>query len=138
MRSDRKYHYDEQQGVYVFEDEITVNWLLSQVLNKPNLQITKITNEELQSFLSLLSKSDLRLPDGQHSLFWLKDQLKQKLLMSDSKLGETWHKTTTRYRFIIQQIDHILVASKNIKKDEIEQKQVKKDENNIEAHFEPI
>jgi hypothetical protein len=68
---DRKYHYDEYEGVYVFEDELSINWLLSQVLNQPNLQITKISDKDLKEFLDTLSKSDLRMPNGQYCLFWL-------------------------------------------------------------------
>jgi hypothetical protein len=143
MKLDRNYHYDEQQGIFVFDDELSINWLLSQVLNKSNLQITKISNEELNLFLTLLNDSDLRMPNGQHSLFWLREQLKEKMQLADSKTGESWHHTTIRFRFIIEQVDHILASSKDLKekqeiKKEEQLKQIKRDPNNMEAHFEPI
>jgi hypothetical protein len=141
MKQNRKYHYDEQEGVFVFDDEISINWLVSQVLNQPNLQITKLSNEELQSFLSLLSKSDLRMPNGQHSLYWLREQIKEKMQLSSSKLGESWNNTTTRFRFVIEQIDHLIIVSKHIvEKEEPKENQriINREPNNLEAHFEPI
>jgi len=143
MAKNREYHYDEQQGIFVFEDEISVNWLVSQVLQKPGLQITKISNEELQTFLNLLDKSDLRMPDGKHSLFWLRDQLKEKSEMSSAKLGETWHQVTGRFRFIIEQIDMILISTENIKdKMEIRKEEIKliqnRTPNNMQIKFEPL
>ena len=143
MAKNREYHYDEQQGIFVFEDEISVNWLVSQVLQKPGLQITKISNEELQTFLNLLDKSDLRMPDGKHSLFWLRDQLKEKSEMSGAKLGETWHQVTGRFRFIIEQIDIVLISTENIKdKMEIRKEEIKliqnRTPNNMQIKFEPL
>lgn len=122
----------------MFDDEISVNWLVSQVLNVKNAQITKISNEELQSFLGLISKSDLRMPNGQHGLFWLREQIKEKMQMSDSKLGETWHQTTTRYRFVLEQIDHVLISTNHKEKVDIDKRIIKRDPNNMEIHFEPI
>lgn len=142
MKKNREYHYDEHEGVFVFEDDITVNWLVSQVLDCPNLQITKISNEQLQTFLSLLSRSDLRMLDGQHSLFWLKQQLKEKMLLADSKTTEAWHKVKTRFRYIIECIDKILITTENLhEKMEIkieEQKKPYRDPNNMKICFEPI
>jgi len=34
-----EYHYDADLGIYIKESEISLNWLLSQVLKKENLQI---------------------------------------------------------------------------------------------------
>jgi hypothetical protein len=140
MKQNRKHHYDEQEGVFVFDDEISINWLVSQVLNQPNLQITKLSNEELQSFLSLLSKSDLRMPNGQHSLYWLREQIKEKMLLSSSKLGESWNNTTTRFRFVIEQIDHLIVSKLIVEKEEQKENKriINREPNNLEAHFEPI
>jgi len=143
MKQDRKFHYDEQEGVFVFEDEISVNWLLAQVLNSPNLQITKVSIEELNTFISLLSNSDLRMPIGQHSLFWLKDQIKEKMLMTSSKLGESWHQLESKYRFIIERIDLVLADTKDLHekmeiKEEILLKKPIRQPNNMESHFEPI
>jgi hypothetical protein len=142
MKSNRKHYYDEHNGIFVFEDEISINWLLSQVLNKPKLQITKVSNEELQTFLGLLSTSDLRMPNGQHSLFWLREQIKEKMSLAEAKTSETWHNITTRFRYIVERIDQVLIATDNIheKMDlKVEtQKKISRDPNNMQAYFEPI
>lgn len=141
MKSNRKYHYDEQEGIFVFEDEISINWLLNQVLKSTGLQITKISNEQLQKFLTLLSESDLRMPDGQYCLFWLKKQIKEKMQLAEVKTTEAWHVTTIRYRYILECIDQVLMTTKDIhEKMEINlvKKQIKRDINNMQAHFEPI
>jgi len=141
MKSNRKYHYDEQNGIFVLEDEISVNWLLSQILNCKGLQISKISNEQLQIFLNTLSNSDLMMPNGQHSLFWLRQQIKEKIELAESKLGEAWHKTVIRYRYIISCID-VLLSSKKIKYVALNNtnqlvKNNNKDINNMQAYFEP-
>lgn len=142
MKPNRKFHYDEHGGIFVFEDEISINWMLSQVLNKPDLQITKVSNSEIQEFLGLLSSSDLRMPNGQHSLFWLKQQLKEKAEMAEGKPGETWHQLVIRYRFIVECIDQVLATSSDIhekmdiKIEEI--KHVNRESNNMQAYFEPL
>ncbi len=110
-----EYRYDEQQGIFVRESGVSTNWLLNQVLGTENLQITKVSNEEIQVFLDKLDKSNLRMINGQHSLFWLKERLEEKRMMADSQSGEAWHNVTDRYRFILEQIDMILVSSKDIK-----------------------
>lgn len=138
MKKDRKYHYDEDQGIFVFDDEISINWLLSEVLKQPNLQISKISNDELNIFLSTLSKSELRMQDGTHSLYWLKQQLKEKNLLAESKTGLAWHETSTRFKYIIRQIDFILMTNE-IKEKLIEEKKIsKRDLNNMKAYFEPL
>lgn len=142
MKRDKKYHYDEQEGVFVFDDEISINWLLSQVLNKPNLQITKATNDDIQDFLVLLSKSDLRMPDGQHSLFWLKQQLKEKSQMAEAQKGLVWHEIVIRYRYILECLDQILATTSDLHEKmniKIEQPKISnREQNNMRAYFEPI
>jgi hypothetical protein len=142
MKSDKKFHYDEQQGIFVFEDEISANWLLSQVLNKPDSQISKVSNSEIQEFLGLLSSSDLRMPNGQHSLFWLKQQLKEKIEMAEGQKGETWHQIVIRYRYILECIDQILSTTSDIhSKMDIkieQQKNSNREPNNMQAFFEPL
>jgi hypothetical protein len=142
MKKSRKYHYDEENGIFVLEDDISVNWLLSQIFDLPKLQITKISNDDLQKFIDILSKSDLRMPNGQHSIFWLRDQIVEKLQMSNVKIGEAWYKVSIRYRFIIEIIDQVLIEIENIKEKmeiKVEEKQeIQLDFNNIKAYFEPI
>lgn len=138
---DFNYRYDEQNGIFIRENEISVNWLLSQVLGQEKLQITKVSNEDIQKFLYLLVHSDLRMPDGKHSIFWLKDQLKEKEDMAGGKAGQTWFKIAERYRYIIEQIDYSLIGCENIH-DMMEIKKEEKEEkgrtpNKMTAHFEP-
>jgi hypothetical protein len=137
-----KIRFDETQGIFIRESEISLNWILSEVLGKPDLQITKVSNEEVISFLSLLDKSNLRLPDGQHALLWVKEQVRQKRAMADAQNSETWLKIAERYRYINEQIDMILVTSKDIKekmqKIKPEQKEVKRDSNEMIASFKPL
>lgn len=138
-----KFRYDQQQGIFVKESQITANWLLSQVLQKSGLQITKVSNEELKVFLHLLDESDIRLPNGQHALIWLKDHLKERYDMATGQQGEAWAKTADRYRYIRAQIDMILVTTKNLKeKMEIVKPEEKEPDeglttNNMECRFEP-
>jgi hypothetical protein len=118
--------YDEEKGVYVKDSDISINWLISEILGKQNLQVSKVSNEEIHTFLSILDKTDLRMPDGKHSLFWLRDNLKEKIQMADAKTGEAWYKISERYRFIVEQIDIILCSCKNIK----ERMEIKRPEEN--------
>lgn len=142
MKRDRKYHYDEQEGIFVFEDEISINWMLSQVLNQQSLQITKISDQQLNNFLDLLSKSDLRMPDGKYCLFWLKDHIKEKMGLADAKLGQAWHNNVIRYRYILERIDIELSQTKDLHdKMNIKIEKPKfsnKEPNNMQAYFEPI
>jgi hypothetical protein len=139
MKRNRKFHYDEQEGVFIFDDEISINWLLSQVLQIPGLQITKVSIDDIRKFLDKLANSDLRMPNGQHALYWLKQQVKEKMQLSEPKLGLAWHEITLKYRFIIEQVDQFLVG-KTYKEFEEPEKTVliKREPNNIEAHFEPL
>lgn len=140
----KKHYYDEQDGIFVFEEDITINWLVSQILQQPDLQITKISNDQLQTLLNLLEESDLRLPSGQHGLIWLNEKIKEKLLLAQGQTGEAWHDIATRYKFIIERIDQTIVASSNsinkieIKKEEPLLKKIERTTNKLEAHFEPL
>jgi hypothetical protein len=135
-----KYRFDETEGVFIRQSEISANWLISTILEK-SIQITKATNDEIQKFLLILDSSDLRMPDGKHSLIWLKDHLKEKLTMTEAKDGEIWFNVAERFRFIIEQIDMTLVKSQNyeekIKIVVEQQKTFKRTPNNITISFEP-
>jgi len=133
-----KYRYDEQDGVFIRDTEISVNWVVSQILGK-KCQITKIDNNDLQKFLLMLSESDMRMPDGKYVLFWLKDKLKEKKDLVEGKRSEAAFNTTERYKFILEQIDFFLIGIKNLKeKMEIKiEKKKKKQPNRMKAHFEP-
>jgi len=143
-KKDRKFYYDEHDGIFVFEEDISINWLISQVLTQPNLQITKISNDQLQTLLKILDESDLRLPNGQHSLFWLRDNIKEKLALAEGQSGEAWHDISCRYRFIIEQIDQVLISTANIKekieikKEDIIVPKIERTLNRLEARFEPL
>lgn len=137
----KKITYDDDRQVYVKASDISVNWLLSKVLQKENLQITKVSNEQIVLFLKLLDSTNLRMPNGQHSLFWLKDQLGEKKNMSSSQQGEVWADVTDRYRYILEQIDLILMDSKDIQEKmaiispEIKKIDVGMTPNNMECRF---
>ena len=137
-----KIRFDETQGIFIRESEISLNWILSEILGKSDLQITKVSNEEVIRFLSLLDKSNLRLPDGQHALLWVKEQVRQKRAMADSQNSEVWFKIAERYRYINEQIDMILVTSKDVKEKmqnlKPEQKEIKRDPNEMTASFKPL
>ena len=136
-----KYHYDADLGVYVKESEISLNWLLSEVLEKENLQITKISDEEVERFLVLLQKSDLRMPDGRHSLYWIKDKLEGREKYAKSQTSEAWYNVYERYKFIREQIDMILVGSDIVEYDEnkkLKLEKINRTPNKMEAHFEPL
>jgi hypothetical protein len=134
-----KYRFDEQTGIFIRESEISVNWFISQVLKRENLQVTKISNDDIQTLL--LKIDNLRMPDGKHSLIWLKEKLKEYFEMSNVKQGEEFQKLSERYRFIVEQIDFALARSKNLKeKMEIRKEEIKletyKTPNNMIAKFE--
>jgi hypothetical protein len=134
--------YDEQEGVFTLEDEISVNWLVSQVLQQKDAKITKLSNEDLQKLLTMLSQSELRMPDGQYCLFWMKAKIKEKKEMAESRLGENWSKVSSRFRYILEQIDQSIIGIDNLKeKMLIIREEIKKkthDKNNMESHFEPL
>jgi len=137
-----EYHYDADLGIYIKESEISLNWLLSQVLKKENLQITKVTDEEIQTFLLLLEQSNLRMPDGRHSLYWIRDKISERERGAKSKTGESFFYLYERYKFIREQIDFILVGS-NIEDTKDEENKpgldrINRTKNNMKAYFEPL
>lgn len=132
-----KYHYDEDAGVFVKESEISANWLVSEVLKKPKSQITKISNEEVQTFLTLVS--ELRMPDGRHCFIWLKEHLTGKRLMFDNKQGKANEDVAERFKYIIEQLDFRIAMNPkvmNIEKEEIVLKP-NRTPNNMSIFFEP-
>ena len=139
-----KYKYDQENGIFVKENELSVNWLVSNILNRQNLQITKISNDEVIELLNILDNSDLRMPNGQHSLFWLKAKLKEYCDMTSAKQGEVWVGVADRYRWIIEQIDMVLISTKNIQEkmknydvnDQIKVYNINRTPNNMELTFE--
>jgi hypothetical protein len=138
---DFKFHFDVDQGVYVKDSEISVNWLLSEVLKQENLQITKVSTQELDAFLLLLKNSNLRMPNGQHSLFWLMKKVEEYEAMAKSKLGENWLDTAERFKFIRHQIS-VILSGTNIEEYDTEMKpgleKINRTPNNLEARFEPL
>jgi len=90
--------------------DINTNWLLNRVLGTKHLQITKISDNELMQFLNILNTSRLKMPDGTDSLEWLKRRLVKRYNDSTSQRGMTWENISRRYRFILQQIDILLVT----------------------------
>jgi hypothetical protein len=132
-----KYHYDQDIGVFIKDSEISVNWLASQILQKENVQITKLSNEDIVKFVSILDTSDLRMPNGVHGLIWLKEQLTEKALMAGAKEGKVQYDLADRFKYIIQQIDMIIASSKKerFEKQEPEKIIVNRTPNNMEIKF---
>ena len=117
MKKKEKLHVAADCTLPIFSDDIKVvfneqdintNWLLNQILNTKNQQITKISNEELMRFLGVLRMSNLKMPDGSDSLVWLKKRLKKRFDESQSQRGSTWEEVSGRYKFIVEQIDLLL------------------------------
>jgi len=144
MSNKIKYHYDQQNGIFVKENEISINWLVSNILNKKDAQITKLTNDEIIGFLQILDTSELRMPNGQHALFWLRTKLKDYYNITTSKDGEVWVPIADRYRWILEQIDIVLVNTTNLeekmKESEITKSEdvynIKRTPNNMKCVFE--
>lgn len=118
-KKDRTLHISENGIIPIIADDIKVrytdnqintNWLLNKVLGTRGLQITKLPDNELLKFLNILSASRLKMPDGTDSLEWLKQRLDKRHNDSLGQRGLTWESISRRYRFILQQIDIILVT----------------------------
>lgn len=101
---------DDIKVVYSSQ-EINTNWLLNQILGTKDLQITKISNDEVLKFLHILSIGNLVMPDGQDSLVWLKKRLRKRCEFASAARSEEWENVYKRYVFILEQID-ILLATK--------------------------
>jgi hypothetical protein len=133
-----KYYYDQENGIFIKDDDISVNWLAGQILQKKNVQITKLSNEDIVRLVSILDSSDLRMPNGEHSLIWLKEQLREKAAMAGAKEGKVQYDLSERFKYIIQQIDMLVVSSKKerFEKQEVEKiKKINRTPNNMEIKF---
>jgi len=89
--------------------EINTNWLLNKILGTKDLQITKISQDEVLKFLGILYESKLQMHDGSDSLLWLKERIRKRFDQSTSQRGQSWEDITRRYRYILEQIDMLLV-----------------------------
>lgn len=96
------------------ESEINTNWLLNQILGTKGQQISKISSDDLQRFLHILSVSNLVMPDGSDSLVWLKKRLKKRFDDSLGQRGSSWEEISKRYRYIIEQIDILLTTKSSV------------------------
>lgn len=104
---------DDIKVVYS-ENEINTNWLLNKILGTKNKQITKVNDDELNLFLTILEKSNLEMPDGTSSLSWLKERIYKRLGQAEKQRGGVWEVISRRYNYIIQRID-ILLAIRDSK-----------------------
>jgi len=100
---------DDIKVVYS-KSEINSNWLLNQILGTKNKQITKVSDNEIQKFINILSMSNLEMPDKSDALVWLKRRLKKRFDDSSVQRGQTWENINKRYRYIINQIDILLAV----------------------------
>jgi hypothetical protein len=96
------------------ETEFNTNWLLNKVLGTRNLQITKISDDEILKFLVILNETRLQMPDGTDSLLWLRQRLDKRYMDSQGQRGESWESISRRYQFILHQID-IMLATRAVK-----------------------
>jgi hypothetical protein len=107
------------------EHAIGINWILNQILGggKTDYQITKIDDNDLHKFLLILSENQFPMPDGTNVLRWMRNKLSLHHDQAINKMSVEWEKTRQRYRYIILEIDKILMknAKDNLNK-EVEQK----------------
>lgn len=96
------------------EQEINTNWLLNQILGTKDQQITKVSYDDIQRFLHILSISNLMMPDGSDSLTWLKKRLKKRFEDSLGQRGSNWEEVSKKYRYILEQIDLTLVTKSSV------------------------
>lgn len=99
-------------------NEINTNWLLNKILGTKDKQITKISQDEIISFLNILYSSKLQMYDGTNSLEWLKNRIKKRYEQSQSQRGEFWEKISRQYQYILEQIDMVLINHYNKKNNE--------------------
>ena len=99
---------------WLADREITANWLLNQMLpeGKGELKITEIDNELVIDFLDRLHGSSLFMPDGRHSLVWLKERLELRLSQAEGQRTEKWERVRVRLRYILAKIDMLLAVMK--------------------------
>ena len=93
------------------EYQLSVNWILNQVLGsgKTQYQITKITDDQLDTFLLFLFENPFPMPDGTNVLRWMRNKLSIHHDQAINKASQEWETTRQRYRFIIQKIDQLTV-----------------------------
>ena len=105
---------------------IGVNWLLNQILGggRTDYQITKIDDIDLHKFLLVLSENQFNMPDGTNVLRWMRNKLSLHHDQAINKMSTEWEHTRQRYRYIISEIDKILMksAKDDLNKVEVEPK----------------
>lgn len=91
------------------EYQLSVNWLLNQVLGagKTQYQITKVDDDQLNTFLLFLFENPFPMPNGENVLRWIRNKLSLHHDQALNKASQEWETTRQRYRFIIQKIDHL-------------------------------
>jgi len=101
--------------MFVKDVRIDVNWLLNQILGagKTKYQITKITDDQLFQFLTCLKDNPFTMHNDQNALSWIRERLALRYDQAQNQMSEQWEHIRQRYRFIIQQIDLILVKQKD-------------------------
>lgn len=95
------------------DNEINTNWLLNKILGSKNKQITKVSDDELNVFLTMLQKSNLEMPDGTNSLIWLKERINKRFEQTEIQRGHVWEEISRRYQYILQRIDILLATRKH-------------------------
>ena len=93
--------------------EISVNWLLNQVIgtSKTDYQITKIDNNQLLQFITFLKDNPLTMPDGSNALSWIRRQIALRFDQILNKMSKEHEQTRQRYRYILSELDLVLSQS---------------------------
>ena len=101
----------------VKEHQLSINWLLNQILGsgKTDYQITKINDEQLNTFLLFLFENPFSMPDGTTVLRWIRNKLSLHHDQALNRASQEWENTRIRYRFIIQKIDQL--SAQSVKED---------------------
>lgn len=97
---------------FASRDEISSNWLLNQIFpeGKGELKITEIDDEMVAELLNRFVDTKLFMPTGEHSLQWLKERLKIRLLQAEGQRTEAWERVRVRLRYVLVKIDMLLAV----------------------------
>ena len=106
----------------VKEHQLSVNWLLNQIIGggRTDYQITKVNDDQLNTFLLFLFENPFNMPDGTHVLTWIRNKLSMHHDQAINKMSQEWEHTRQRYRFIIHKIDQFQVQKNRVHMDKVE------------------
>jgi len=111
---------------FVKSFELNTNWLLNQVLGggKTNLKITQVDNETVLQFLNFLKDNPFEMPNGEDAIRFVRNRIGLRYEQCQNQMSRQWEATRQRYRFIMNQIDLILVTLPPPKPKEVPENQL--------------